>query len=248
MDAETLQAIRARADACTTGRLTALASRTAINSYELRRKIMTFEELLAEGQRKLEERRQQRAAEEAAAKAEAERKAADLYTLVCTGIASCIPAPLWPYLQYEVDGIARWSYDVRILAPNCAPIAFCYLKDGRLNGDSPFTVPGVLHGGMDDYGEGYEPEYDFSRGEAHFADIAIALAAARERREDFEEAQRAFQVRAAEVERLMAERKCNSIPDASETAVPAAYEPSIADQLAALIRTIVQEELGYHGA
>lgn len=206
---------------------------------------MTFEELLAEGQSKLEERRQQRAAEEAAAKEEAERKAADLYTLVCTGIASCIPSPLWPYLEYEVDAIERWSYDVRLLAPSCAPIAFRYLKDGRLNGDSPFTVPGVLRGGMDDYGEGYEPEYDFSRGEAHFADIAMALAVAHERHEDIEEARR---VRAAEVERLIAERKCDSIPDASETAVPAAYEPSIADQLAALIRTIVQEELGYHGA
>ncbi len=204
---------------------------------------MTFEELLAEGEQRLTEERARRAAAWAEAKAQADAKRVAFLQDVREGIEGLLPAAVLPYVRYSVDLLYDWSYEVAIEAPGCAPVGCEYITgQKRFNGDKPFRAPAVEGGFLDDWGEGVAPEYDYSPKRAFFfSDLGMALAVARERYSEMQGRQADFERREAEVEAAVAVKMEAEAVDAAVRGQT--QEPSLAEQLAGLIRVIVRQEL-----
>lgn len=199
---------------------------------------MTFEELLAEGQRILAAERAALAAAEEAAKQERERKQQEFTNRVWAGVQALLPEALWPDLQIEA---CRHSdlQECEINAPDCAPIRFTYdANNNRLGG--PFSVPSTIPGRRDDWGEFFPPDYSWSNGKrCDTRYIGVALAAAREAH--------------AKMADLVVEHEAFFLATSnSEITAEPATDPGVmtapdlvgvGEQLAVLIRRIVREEL-----
>lgn len=199
---------------------------------------MTFEELLAEGQRILANERAALAAADEADKQEREREQQKFTDRVWAGVQALLPKALWSGLQIEA---CRYSnlQDCEINAPDCAPIRFTYdVNKNRLDG--PFSVPSTIPGRRDDWGEFFPPDYSWSNGKRYDTrDISVALAAAREAH-----AKLAGLVVEHEAYVLAASNSEVVAEAAADPGVPTAPDlAGVGEQLAVLIRRIVREEL-----
>ncbi len=204
---------------------------------------MTFEELLAEGEQRLTEERARRAADWAEAKAQADAKREAFLSELRTGIEALVPAAVKPFLSCPFDTLFDWSYQVMIEAPGCAPVRCEYITgQKRFNAEKPFCVPAVEGGFLDDWGEGVQPRYEWAARYAFFTEnLPLALAVARERYSEMQGRQADFERREAEVKAAVALKLETEAVDAAIRGQT--QEPSLAEQLAGLIRVIVRQEL-----
>lgn len=190
--------------------------------------MQTLEELLAEGQRQLAA---QRAAEAECAAVETARIEAEQQTrraTVLAGIATIVPEALMPFVQIEVDFDAIQCAD--LVLPDCTPIHFCYdMVSGKRY--APWRVARAQ--GTDWTRHVPIPCDDLPVALAHAAEQGARMAQARVERA-VQEARNAEDAAYAQTTRHDAE-------SAEPIAVP---QRTLAEQIEALLREIIREEIG----